>query len=641
MVISGGYVLEVNTCEAARFNCDFDGDSVTASGIHSVQGKYDFRYASIKNNIIFEHKNKIISEPEHEAIYALYKLTLKGNKEFYKDENYIELNFNDIHDDFVVDIDYIIKKPNYPVTVNGITLPYNFMVMNKAALYSSTQQKEFNKDTIIFDKNEVIPKGKLQKYLKRILKLVGENRFHDYFHNFNKFLLECSTIIEYANPSYDSKHFVVKDKQIDDYKKTLVCEPYIGFHQNDIMFTDIVKPLVDTEHNILGDVFESGARIKSVQLLKAASNNGIPTDIDGKAYFLNIKQSLLDGLPKYIFFKSSDSARLALAQRQSAIPKGGELQRKFYHETGFLMESKDKDCGTTNYFKLTVNSKKHLESLNGRYLKDGRCINPDDESFESLIHEEIEIRSPIYCKSERFEVCKKCLGEKRPSSVNLGAAVGSYIPEAIIQSVLRTHHFSGAFITEINKEIVNCIKNLRFEGPNLIYTTPETEEYKDKLLEILRNRFYYNDPNGEKINFVKKDTNVYEIEVYELPFNDDSVKQLHNIISYIDRNRNEEDGLITIEEMYQFLCENIVFPNGIYSLLIELIISILYYYDNTPLRYAGKYNRQIALGKIIETLDPKLSIFYNFNKTAISKIYQNNGKFELQHMNYELLDMLE
>jgi hypothetical protein len=158
-------------------------------------------------------------------------------------------------------------------------------------------------------------------------------------------------------------------------------EPYIGFHQNDILFNDYVKPeVLKSPDNILGRVFESDARIKSVQLLKAASNNGIPTNIWGKAFPLNIKNSLLDGLTREEFFIAGDSARLALDQRQTAIPKGGELQRNFYYNLGFLYLSGVEDCGTTKGLKFEVESKSHLKSLYGRYFMDGTEINVDDDS---------------------------------------------------------------------------------------------------------------------------------------------------------------------------------------------------------------------------------------------------------------------
>ena len=61
------------------------------------------------------------------------------------------------------------------------------------------------------------------------------------------------------------------------------------------------------------------------------------------------------------------------------------------------------------------------------------------------------------------------------------------------------------------------------------------------------------------------------------------------------------------------------------------------------LRYSisGEPNRQIALGRIIENLDPKLSIFHNFSKSIMSKIYQNKFDNNMDHMHYELLNPLK
>jgi len=368
MRYDGGLVQEMNSMIAQFYNSDYDGDNVFTFPIHSEQGKADFKYAYVKNNIKFEHKDKFIVEFEHEAIYSLYKLTLMGYNDTYKDgidkldietiknikENFNYKNMDDFTEDIDTIMDNLLSNPSRLVCVNDIILPYNMMLLNKAILFDGENNIPFNKDNIIFE-NEVIPKKKIQKCLGRLYTIIGPNPFYDHMHNFDKFLLEAGSYLSYANPSYDSKDFIVKSDEMVEFKKTLVNEPYIGFHQNDILFNEITKKIVDkNDTNILSNVFKSEARIKSVQLLKAASNNGIPTDINGKAYFFNIKESLLDGLPKYTFYKSSDSARLALAQRQSAIPKGGEYQRKFYHETGFLQESDAMIVGIEDFLILKL-----------------------------------------------------------------------------------------------------------------------------------------------------------------------------------------------------------------------------------------------------------------------------------------------
>jgi len=611
-------VTGMNSLVAQMYNSDYDGDNLSVYALTSEQAKKDFWNTYMENSVEFEHHRGLIVNPEHEAIYAAYILSVNANKRTIRK---YDIEQYDSYDDFEVQIDTINRTPGRIVSIDGDKLPYTIAVINKAL--------GLNKK--IYDGSYILNKKNLQKLLKVLRENVDDKEFYTYVHNFDKFLLECSTIIQDCNPTFDLDDFAIGSDEIDNYKKTLVNEPYIAFHQNDILFQEIVTPKVkERDTNILAKVFDSGARIKSVQLLKAVSNNGIPTNIYGKAFQENIKNSLLDGLTKREFFMGGDSARLALAQRQEAIPKGGELQRKFYYATGFLKLDTLDDCGSDRGFEFKILDKQHLESLYSRYYVTGEEIDTTDLS---LIGTYVNLRSPIYCESKNYKVCKKCFGHKQPQSVALGASIGAYISESIIQSVLRTHHFSGAFITQINETMTKLIKKLRFVSPNKIYYNDENDVLK--LQELLNSSKYYDDPNH--VELIKKE-DYYEIIINELPFNDDSVKQLNNIVSIIDRNRDNEN-MLSLNEMYNFLLDNVVLPNGILSIFIELVIGILYYDENkVMIRYSKlPIDHQIALKTVIDRLDPKLSIFHNFSNKAINRIYTTKIKENLDHMYSDLI----
>jgi len=615
-------VVGTNTMVAPMFNMDFDGDTMSVYALTSKQAKEDFKYSYVENSIEFEHHRGLILSLEHESTYASYMLSLMGND--YDDNQ--EIDYLENINDLPTDMNILINNPKKPYHYKDTIYSYNILFINKA----------LNTGLIIYTGEYLLDKKHLQKLLKSLRAVVGDEDFYSYAHNFNKVLLECSTTVQYCNPTFDLDDFAIGSEDIINYKKTLVNEPFIGFHQNDILFKEHVgREVHKNKDNILSRVFNSGARIKSVQLLKAVGNNGIPTNIYGKAFNENIKNSLLDGLTEEEFFMGGDSARLALAQRQEAIPKGGELQRKFYYSTGFLKLSDNDDCGDTRGFEIKIKNKKHLETLYGRYLAEtGEEINTEDLS---LIGKIVKVRAPIMCKESDFKICKKCFGKKQPQSESLGASIGSYLSESIIQSVLRTHHFSGAFITNINDKMISLIHKLRFESPNLVY-------YKDmedieKLQEILNSKECYGEPGLVKLIEKEDIENCYEINVIESPFNDDSVKQLNNIISIIDKNRDMEN-LITPSEMYESLLDSIILPNGILSIYIELVIGILFFdEEDKMIRYSDMPPvKQVALKNIIDHLSPNLAIFHNFSNKAINRIYTNKNNTDLNHMFFDLIN---
>jgi hypothetical protein len=613
-------VTGVNTLIAAMFNMDYDGDSLAVYGLTSVQAKRDWNDAFAEKSIEFEHHRGLIVSPEHESIYCAYMLSKQGEFKDVIDQDDIQLYEGDLND-LKIDVESLKDFPDAPIEFEGNIYSYSTLAINVA----------INCNKIIYDGTYRLDKGNLNNLIKKIRAEVGDDKFYQYVHNFNKFLLETGTLVQYCNPTFDLDDFAISSPEIIDYKKTLIDEPYIAFHQNDILFKDKVTPeVMKNDENILGRVFASGARIKSVQLLKAVSNNGVPTTIYGKAFKMNIKNSLLDGLTKEEFFIGGDSARLALDQRQEAIPKGGELQRKFYYCTGFLYLSDDDDCGSTRGLEIEIENGTHLESLYGRYYMDGTEIDVEDKD---LIGKTVTLRSTIFCKSKDYKMCTKCFGKKKPQSKALGASIGAFLSESIIQSVLRTHHFSGAFITKIEKELVEIIKSLEFQSPNFVKGSKEDIA---KLENFMMDNYY---KDGE-IEFKKKSTKT-EIVINELPFNDDSVKQLKNIVGMIDKARpSVSEDLISINDMYKFLLDNIVLPNGILSVYIELVISVLFFdEDDVMIRYSDKEPEyQIALKSVIDKLDPKLSIFHNFSNKAINRIYTSDTDTNIEHMYNNLVD---
>lgn len=645
MKIGKNRVIERSNMTSRFDNHDYDGDSIIAAALHSEQARYDFQYAFVRNLVEFEHLDELLIDYEHEAIYSAYMLTYTANQNRIDDrETRVPVSLYDRK----FTMEDISERPGdlrmYP-EFRGVRLTNVEAAINKVLC------KPFGKDTELIytiEKDGILNKKNLNKLttkfwekLKAYNKAKGEEvlNFWDIIHELDKFFLECSGAVQYCSPTFNLGDFVVQNEEITKFKENLIqVEPYIAFHQNLVLFEKIKAEVEKNPDNILNLVFNSGARLKSVQLLKAASNTGIPTDIYGKAFDVNIKNSLLDGLTPREYFMTGDSARLALAQRQEAIPKGGELQRKFFFTIGILKLDKEvDDCGTDKYYRIMVKNKSHLKLLNHRWFKDADGVEKlVDINDDSLIGQYIDLRSPVTCKAHDYKICKKCFGDKLPDSANLGALTGSGLSEGIIQSVLRTHHFGGAFIATENYELIDLLKKCEFKGSDTIISDDET---LGKIAEIMYRDYYLEEQLGIEWGVTDGKSSI-KLIMHELPFNDDSVKVLKSIVGLIDKNRTGS-GLIDPAELYDGL-EVVIEQNGILSTYLELIISLLYYdEDGVLLRYSDKEPvDQVALKNIIEMLDPKLSIFYNFSNRVISKIYTKTGANEkVDHMYHDLLDI--
>jgi hypothetical protein len=181
---------------------------------------------------------------------------------------------------------------------------------------------------------------------------------------------------------------------------------------------------------------------------------------------------------------------------------------------------------------------------------------------------------------------------------------------------------------------MEIMRRAKFEAPDSIISTREDIEY---IIDYL-SKIYPEEDWEHRMMEMGPDEVLLKIIIYNLPFNDDSVKVLNGIVGLIDRNRNES-ALIPPSELYNKLAI-VIEQNGILSVYLELIISLLFYDEDGILyRYSKKEpTTQVALKNVVELLDPKLSIFYNFSNRVISKIYNKKVDAKIDHMNMDLID---
>jgi hypothetical protein len=658
MVIGNGQVIEKSNLTSRFDNSDHDGDSIIALALHSNQAKRDIKFAHVHNNIEFDHMDELLIDYEHETIFSAYMLTSKAMES--SDEKFFNVN-SDLLDkkisisDLQERFNRHYKFNDFADTFTPVEIAINH-IFHKAFKNHYFLKEPFykiNRDGLLTKKNLMKMTEKFWLLIKRN-NLKNKISFWDVIFELNKFFLECSGAISYCSPSFELDDFAVESKEINEFKEHLISEePFLAFHQNLILFEKVSNEISKNPDNILNKVFKSGARLKSVQLLKAASNTGIPTDIYGKAFPINIKNSLLDGLTPQEYFTTGDSARLALAQRQDAIPKGGELQRKFFFTTGILkLDPNIEDCQQDipveerKAFPIHIATKNHLRLLNHRFYIDENNeiqkidIHTEDDNLkqkqESMIGKTFKFFSPITCQCSDLRICKRCFGDKLPSSINLGSTIGAGLSEGIIQSVLRTHHFGGAFIAHENKTILDILRRSTFKNKDTFIV--ENEEDALFIQNYLKD-IYKEDEFQIQTTTLDNGQVELKLSINNLPFNDDSVKLLNNIVGLIDKNR-DSSSLIPIETLYDKLFE-IIENNNILSVYLELIISLLYYDEDDILyRYSKKEPKsQTALKSIIEHLDPKLGIFYNFNNRIISKIYNHKSIGEIPHMYHDLLEI--
>lgn len=667
-------VFAINPMIARLYNLDFDGDSMTTTMLQSEQARKEFLKLFTANHIkLYFDPDSYIPSLNHEPIYSLWAITnyIKSNQNEFKNEivAYDKLEQVSVPMDkanSILDTKVLVEN----LTVDGeiVEMPLFHALVNKVVYqFDFDKQKKFES---VIDPDTVYSKKNYTELFDNIYEISRNNiDFYNRIWKLDQFLAECSSVVQEAIPTFETDDFTVELSEIDSFKKQFVTEPVIGFHQNMYLFKNIVMEYLRTKKggkNILNKLFQSGSRLKSVQLMKSVASNGIPTDVYGRAVNKNISTSLLEGLTPEEMFTLSNGARLALAAREDLIPKAGEFQRNIMTSIGFIILDHNKeDCGSTQGLRITVKNEKHLRSLQERYTVDGYKISKDDKH---LIGQEIELRSPVTCKHENFKICKKCWGDHLPLHDNkgysyLGALASSAIIESLLQSALRLHHTGGTWELENDfQEIYDIIGRspfhmIKHNGKDVTGAWL-TEEDKEALKSILYENFYENDElsfieaseeeyeNAESIDFKlsRPDQKLYLIIPHVQLESQDASKIIKEFANLVYRRREKgskttEKELIPVTEMYYRLIDIIFSGSYLLSVYIETILSALFYdEDGVNLRYTDKeIVAQIPLKSVISELDPVLNIFYRLSSNSIKGIYENRSS-NLDHMMYRLTD---
>ena len=214
---------------------------------------------------------------------------------------------------------------------------------------------------------------------------------------------------------------------------------------------------------------DSGARGSPAQIRQLAGMRGLMAKPDGSIIETPIVANFREGLNVLQYFISTHGARKGLADTALKTANSGYLTRRLVDVAQDVVVTEE-DCGTDEGLLMTpvIDGGDIIESLSDRVL--GRIVAKDvvkpgtdevlleagtmvdevwSERLEELGIDEVEVRSPITCKT-RYGICSSCYGRDlgRGHQVNMGEAIGVVAAQSIgepgTQLTMRTFHIGGA-----------------------------------------------------------------------------------------------------------------------------------------------------------------------------------------------------
>lgn len=427
-------------------------------------------------------------------------------------------------------------------------------------------------------------------------------------------------------------------RKFDETKQPYEIEQELNEIQHNLLLE--LKSL--SGNNVLKMILRSGTGIKAKQLIEFMVSEGFKPGLDGKTIPYQIQNStLIGGLdrPSYVYLDATGG-------RKSLIMNNKVMGRAGYYGKIIIMLARTlvfdpyvDDCGTKHLVKYTINNKKFLEKLKGKYY----TTDPDtidlsiiDINDTSLIGQTVYVRSPATCALGN-KLCAKCLGHTwqniRTMMDGFSVMFVEEWTKVINQNILSTKHLLTTnsemitfnddfykFFNILSGEITPKMNN-NSDIENIedyaIYIEPEAiskiEEMDDDSLYntiINTGKFWVRnikDPTqddimiyieNEKDIFISEefmeaydqrtglaklsdftdDTKLFEIDIQ----NNELTKPLYSIMHLTNKEKSDSVEAMTVHDMCQRFVELLIESSiGVEAVSVELIVNrLLYSYDN-------------------------------------------------------------
>ena len=257
----------------------------------------------------------------------------------------------------------------------------------------------------------------------------------------------------------EAKTMDEKQKYIDEIEKK--------------MKTDLTDELP-----MINYIVASGSRGDPSQLRQMLVTKGIVQDAQGN--FLSVNEGYCEGMAPESVFIDGYGSRKGIMDRSRSTAVTGYLTRKLiYACASVVLDTNLRDCGTKRTVPVKI-TKANASLLYGRYFydKNGNKVLLSQSNEEKYYDQDVELRSPIFCKSKKL--CKTCYGEcdKFYGTPFVGILAGHALGERGTQEIMKTFHTAGAatiIIPDLIQQALNNNPNLRRDEMKKYFVQEKTK----------------------------------------------------------------------------------------------------------------------------------------------------------------------
>jgi len=624
VIIKPEKTLQVNTIINETFGLDYDGDTLAVFTPISQEALQDVE--KMHNILHSADPRRFMINFTHDIKGGICLLAMKP-------DNYKKYDLKKY---------YWLKKLKYDGedTTQGRVAIYNMLTYD---VKNKIKFKYFNDDR--FDIEEIISL------------LVKNNISSDKILDFaNKLQKKATEIITIASESLTLDDFKISDK-VEKYRSMIDKEKDINKKQEIINIMEKIV-LDELDKTDIGDLIRCGI-IKKGQLFQLLGAKGIMLKPDGS--LMTVSKNFANGLQPTEYFNASYGARSGIIFRVNKTALTGYLERKLVY--GLISVSVDESvdfCGTNKRLVITPDSDLIKRIINRYIVFNGKEYKITLENMNDFVGKEIELYSPIYCKSKG--ICNKCFGDdyKVINSKNVGVLAAQTLGERLTQNMLKAFHTGGIvkpYYIDFYKNVyentripINEIKNALIEKDHTFYSADNiklilSKEYyninsllkdftDDINLEFVM--FKIELPNGKTFDIVYDGSillglpDSYESTETDFILKYASNKRVFSLISQVDNTEiiakkiiNAVEGRVVVKDEYHLLIKlyRLMKNMGQFNFnYLEILVSQLMRDKNNPsipARLGETWNPQIISIKKIPYVESWIRgiEFENFRKS--------------------------
>jgi len=269
-------------------------------------------------------------------------------------------------------------------------------------------------------------------------------------------------VSEYSGVTFDIDDFILNGIP------EAIEEAHSSLNKDDIYTTsakivDLYKELTDHFYNKgyhIGALVKSGTRGNIFNIGNSFLSYGYRIDSESFVSPHYTEASLFDGLEsERDFYNSALSSRNALLQAVDAIPASGYIYRKLSQLLlNVKLDERLDFCGSTNLLNvyLTENNLHYYLGRNVLLNNMRVTLTLDNVERYKLLNTEVQMYTPVTCKSSDKHVCKTCMGQHSKgleNYSNIGIFTAMIFSSIITQSLLSAKHQQFVTINRLSEHL--------------------------------------------------------------------------------------------------------------------------------------------------------------------------------------------